>query len=290
VPIVIFFLAHWQLSVFFQSTFLHRYGAHRQFTMSKRAERVFHFLAWFVMGSSYLSPRAYAILHRMHHAYSDTPKDPHSPIHEPNFFKMMEKTKVFYRQLRRREVAVEPRFEGGYPEWKLFDETLNTMTTSVMWGTIYSLIYLAYAIPTGHYWVLALLPLHWFLGPIHGAIVNYCGHKVGYRNYDSDDASKNTLVFDVLTMGELFQNNHHRYGQSPNFAARWFEIDPAYSVIRVLGWLKVLDLSKAQYMRYPDRLTRKEPDALDLGEVATSVAASVSRVTAAEQVTQANPS
>ena len=44
-------------------------------------------------------------------------------------------------------------------------------------------------------------------------------------------------------------------------------------------------------MRYPDRLTaRKEPDALDLGEVATSVAASVSRAAAAEQVTQANPS
>jgi stearoyl-CoA desaturase (delta-9 desaturase) len=41
--IVLFFVLHWQLSVFFQSFFLHRYGAHRQFTMSKRWERVFHF-------------------------------------------------------------------------------------------------------------------------------------------------------------------------------------------------------------------------------------------------------
>eukprot|EP01036_Dinobryon_divergens_P038408 gene38408-50429_t len=30
-------------------------------------------------GSSFLSPRAYAILHRMHHAFSDTKRDPHSP-------------------------------------------------------------------------------------------------------------------------------------------------------------------------------------------------------------------
>ena len=56
------------------------------------------------------------------------------------------------------------------------------------------------------------------MGPVHGAIVNWAGHKIGYRNYDSDDNSKNTLVFDVLTMGELFQNNHHKWGQAPNFA------------------------------------------------------------------------
>ena len=77
--IAIFFVLHWQLSVFFQSFFLHRYGAHRQFEMSPRMEKVFHFLTWIVQGSSFLSPRAYAILHRLHHAYSDTPKDPHSP-------------------------------------------------------------------------------------------------------------------------------------------------------------------------------------------------------------------
>ena len=67
-----------------QSFFLHRYGAHKQFALSKRWERVFHFATWLTQGSSYLSPRAYAILHRMHHAYSDTPKDPHSPANHGN--------------------------------------------------------------------------------------------------------------------------------------------------------------------------------------------------------------
>jgi stearoyl-CoA desaturase (Delta-9 desaturase) len=245
----LFLFVHWQMSVFFQSFFLHRYGAHRQFTMSPRAERFFHFMAWFVMGSSYLSPRAYAILHRMHHAYSDTEKDPHSPVYEPNFFRMMNRTKDIYRGIRRGTITPESRFEGGYPSWPLLDVKLNTMVTSVLWGTLYAGIYLAYALATHHYWVFVLVPLHWFLGPIHGAIVNYCGHRVGYRNFDSDDGSRNTLVFDVLTMGELFQNNHHKFSQSPNFGARWYEIDPSFLIMRGLHAVGLIEMPQTQRAR-----------------------------------------
>src|SRR3954469_23347734 len=95
-----FFVLHWQLSVFCQTFFLHRYGAHRQFTMTKGWERFFHVLTWATQGSSYLSPRAYAILHRMHHAYSDTPKDPHSPENYGNVMTMMWATKKIYSDLR----------------------------------------------------------------------------------------------------------------------------------------------------------------------------------------------
>jgi stearoyl-CoA desaturase (delta-9 desaturase) len=258
VAIALFFLFHWQLSVFFQSFFHHRYGAHRQFTMSKRWERTFHFLAWFVQGSSYLNPRAYAILHRMHHAYSDTPKDPHSPMHQRNLFAMMWRTKKIYEDVKERRVAVEPRFEDGYPEWSLLDDKLSTMPLAVAWGTLYALVYIAFAT---HWWMFLLLPFHWFLGPVHGAIVNYCGHKIGYRNYASDDNSKNTLVFDVLTMGELFQNNHHKWGQSPNFAVRFFEIDPAYQIMRVLEFVRVIDMSGAQRARWGAPRSRVTPTA-----------------------------
>jgi stearoyl-CoA desaturase (delta-9 desaturase) len=251
--ILIFFVLHWQLSVLFQSFFHHRYGAHRQFTMSKAWERTFHFVSWAIQGASYLNPRAYAVMHRMHHAYSDTPKDPHSPVHQPNFFAMMWRTKKQYDDLRTRRVTPEPRFDGGYPEWKLVDETLAGWGASVAWGALYVGYYAVFAT---HAWMFLLLPFHWFMGPTHGAIVNWFGHKLGYRNYGSDDNSKNTLVFDVLTMGELFQNNHHKWGQSPNFAVRWFEIDPTYQFIRVLGGLRIIDLSGAQVARWQPRPAR----------------------------------
>ena len=93
-----------------------------------------------------------------------------------------------------------------------------------------------------HWAWFILLPFHYLMGPIHGAIVNWCGHKYGYRNFNSDDASKNTLIFDFVTAGELFQNNHHKFGMSPNFAVRWFEVDPTWQVIKVLAFLKILKL------------------------------------------------
>jgi stearoyl-CoA desaturase (delta-9 desaturase) len=247
---VALFLVHWQASVFLQTFFLHRYGAHRQFTMSKGWERTFHLLTFLVQGPSYLNPRAYAILHRMHHAYSDTPQDPHSPTHQPNFFVMMWRTKTQYEDVKYRRVPVDARFDGRTPEWPLLDEKLSNMKIAVAWGTVYALFYLAFA---PHWWLLALLPFHWLMGPVHGAIVNWAGHKLGYRNFDSDDNSKNTLVFDVLTMGELFQNNHHKFGQSPNFAVRVFEIDPAYQIMRVFNALGIIDMSGAQTSRWERR-------------------------------------
>ena len=259
VVILLFFVLHWQVSVFFQSFYLHRYGAHRQFTMSKRWERTMHFLTWAVQGSSYLSPRAYAIMHRMHHAYSDTPRDPHSPVQQTSFFAMMWRTKKIYEGIKNRRLPVEPRFEGGYPEGELLDGTLSNWWTTIGWGALYALFYIAFAT---HWWMFLLLPFHWFIGPVHGAIVNWCGHKVGYRNYDGADNSKNTLVFDVLTMGELFQNNHHKWGQSPDFAVRWFEIDPAYQIMKGLAALRIIDMSGAQKARWQPGLAAPVPPIL----------------------------
>jgi stearoyl-CoA desaturase (delta-9 desaturase) len=247
VAIAIFFVLHWQAAVFFQSFYLHRYGAHRQFEMSPRMERFFYFCTWIVQGSSFLSPRGYAILHRLHHAYSDTEKDPHSPHFYRDVFTMMWQTKKRYEGFVTRKEAPEAKFDGGYPEWPALDKIADSWGTRIAFMVAYTAFYAAFAT---HAWMFLLLPVHFLMGPVHGAIVNWGGHKYGYRNYASDDRSRNSLPFDFLTAGELFQNNHHKYGMSPSFAVRWFEVDPTYVMMKALHAVGLIDMTGAQKARW----------------------------------------
>jgi len=252
VAIVILFIVHWQLSVFCQSFFLHRYGAHRQFSMSPGWEKFFNILTAIAQNSSYLNPRGYAILHRMHHAYSDTPKDPHSPKDfgpmVPGLFKMMYRTKRIYHELAYFEKAPEPRFDGQFPKSPLLEWMGKSWTMRVVWGAAFFVFYWFFVTAP---WQWALLPFHWIMGAMHGAIVNWAGHRYGYRNFELDDVSRNTLPgVDFLTAGELYQNNHHKYPMSPNFAARWFELDTTYVVMRLLHKVGVIDMSRSQKIRY----------------------------------------
>lgn len=192
-------------------------------------------VTFFSQGSSFLNPRAYAIMHRMHHAYSDTEKDPHSPHFFKDVWQMTLHTKNIYVDYVKNRTEPEKAFRGNYPEWPLMDAISDNWIIRVLFGVLYFVIYLFIA---PHWLFFLLLPVHFFMGPVHGAIVNWCGHKYGYSNYDNDDHSKNSLPIDLLLMGELMQNNHHKSPNSINFAKKWWEFDPTYPVIRFfsLGW------------------------------------------------------
>ena len=123
----------------------------------------------------------------------------------------------------------------------------STIGSRVVWGAAFFAFYYFFATAA---WQWILLPGHWIMGAMHGAIVNWGGHRYGYRNFPNDDVSRNSLPIDFLTGGELFQNNHHKYPMSPNFAARWFELDTTYQVMKVLNKVCVIDMSRAQKMRY----------------------------------------
>jgi len=206
-------------------------------------EKFFYIFAWVTQGSSYLNPRAYAILHRMHHAYSDTEKDPHTPHFFKEVFTMMMHTKKIYNDVLNKRVVIDEKFDRNFPEYPAIDKIADSWFTRIAFGVGYTAFYVAFAT---HWWMFLFLPIHYLMGPIHGAIVNWAGHKYGYRNFNEGDKSKNTFILDFLMMGELFQNNHHHAGSKPNFAAKWFEFDPTYPIILLLDKLNVIKLVRVK--------------------------------------------
>jgi stearoyl-CoA desaturase (delta-9 desaturase) len=240
---IIFLIVHWYLSLFSQTFFLHRYAAHKMFLMNKFWERCFSLFTYITQGSSYLSPRAYAIMHRMHHAFSDTPKDPHSPHNSSNVFTMMWKTKDIYIAYVRNNMMPEARFDMQ-PIWERLEKLGETWFSRLAWGTAYTLVYIfLFMYADMPWWCFLFIPIHYLMGPIHGAIVNWSGHKYGYSNFDNNDKSKNSLPWDILMLGELFQNNHHKLPNRVNFGTRWFEFDPTYPVIKMLLLLRIIRMN-----------------------------------------------
>lgn len=239
--ILVFFLAHWFLSLFCQTFFLHRYASHKMFSMSKFWERFFYLFTFLSQGTSFLNPRAYAIMHRMHHAYSDTEKDPHSPHFFRDVWEMTMKTKDIYLSYSKYGIEPEKAFRGNYPEWKLVDKLSDMWSVRILFAIFYILFYIQFA---NYWWMYLLLPIHFFIGPVQGAVVNWCGHKYGYSNYNNSDHSKNTVPIDIFLMGELMQNNHHKSPNNVNFAKKKFEFDPTFPLVVILNWVGIIKLRK----------------------------------------------
>ncbi len=241
--LIIFFVLHWFASVFFQTAFLHRYASHKMFTMGPVREKIFFIFTWMSQGSSYLVPRAYAVMHRMHHDFSDTEKDPHSPHFFKDVISMMLKTKEIYTGFVTGKLTAAYKYCQDLPVWEKFEKFAGSSYTRLAWGALYTAFYLLIIIKfdLSYFWLL-LLPIHYLMGPIHGAIVNWCGHKYGYSNFDNHDKSKNSEPIGFLLMGELFQNNHHKYPTSANFAKRWFEFDPTYVILVMMHYTGIIRL------------------------------------------------
>ena len=241
-PIIIFFVIHHYLSLFSQTFFHHRYSAHKMFSMSRAWEKFFFMFSWFVQGSSYLSPYAYGVMHRMHHAHADTELDPHSPKYDSNVFTMMWRTKKIYYSILTKQAVIDPKFTKEVPDWQSFDNFANSWITRLGWAAFYITFYFIFVT---QWWMWLLLPFHFVMGPVHGAIINWFAHKYGYRNHNIEDTSKNLFPLEVIMWGEGLHNNHHKHPSNPNFANKWFEFDLAYPVIRALNWFGVIKLRKS---------------------------------------------
>jgi stearoyl-CoA desaturase (delta-9 desaturase) len=171
----------------------------------------------------------------MHHAYTDTEKDPHSPLYDKNMWTLMWNTRAFSTSIFRGTFKPEERFLKNLTNWA------HSWVSRVMWMIVYTVIYVLFA-PSP--WFYLLIPFHILTVPIAAVFINWVAHKWGSVNYEMKNTSKNLWPFDFIMLGEAYHNNHHKYLGSANMGHKWYEIDPVYGVILVLHKLRVVRINK----------------------------------------------
>lgn len=211
----------------------HRYFSHNAF----RTGRVFQFvLAFLGATAAQLGPLWWASHHRRHHAHSDTPADLHSPTLHGFFWSHL--GWLFCRS------ATDPEYSNvqdfaKYPEIRWLDRHTwvaygslalllwgvgeGLRTARPEWGTS-GLQFVAWG-----FFVSTLLVYHVTFS------INSLMHLFGSRRYATADTSRNNPVLAILSFGEGWHNNHHRYPVSARQGFRWWEIDITYYVLRLLG-------------------------------------------------------
>ena len=58
--------------------------------------------------------------------------------------------------------------------------------------------------------------------------------SLGYRYYPTNDNSTNVLWLWPCLFGDAWHNNHHADPKNSNFSKRWWEIDPAHWLIKLI--------------------------------------------------------
>jgi stearoyl-CoA desaturase (delta-9 desaturase) len=64
--------------------------------------------------------------------------------------------------------------------------------------------------------------------------VNSVTHMWGYRNYDTDENSRNNVFVGLWSNGEGWHNNHHAQPRAAAHGHKWWEFDLTYLTIRFL--------------------------------------------------------
>ncbi|TBW56040.1 acyl-CoA desaturase [Marinobacter halodurans] len=238
-----FAIAFFVVRMFAITGFYHRYFSHKTFKTSRGWQFVFALLG---ASAAQRGPLWWAAHHRHHHQHSDAPEDLHSPQHGGFWwshigwftcdagFAMDDKRVRDW--LKFPELRFINRFDALMPAVcitliYLLGEALARwapgLGTSglqlVVWGFCISTVALFHATVS----------------------INSLAHVWGRRRFETEDDSRNNVWLALLTLGEGWHNNHHRWPLSARQGFRWYEIDVTYYLLWLMEKLGIIhDLNR----------------------------------------------
>jgi fatty-acid desaturase len=219
----------------------HRLLTHRGLRCPRWLEHGFVVLAILCLQDT---PARWVAVHRRHHQHSDRQPDPHTPL--ASFFwahmgwllvKHPELARLGIYQRYAKDILRDPFYL--MLERNALQLTINLLQLPVFFAIGYAGEWLrggsaAMAVHDG----LSLMLFGTFVRTVivwHQTwAVNSIAHVWGYRNYDTDEDSRNNLMVGVVANGEGWHNNHHADPRSARHGHRWWEIDVTFMAVRLL--------------------------------------------------------
>ena len=226
------------LRMFAITGFYHRYFSHRSFKTSRVVQFFFALLG---NSSMQRGPLWWAATHRHHHKHSDEKIDAHSPVHHGfawshiGWLTSMKNFPTNYQVI---------------PDLKKYPELVFLNRFDQIVPFIYGLIMISLGAileifaPSLNVTMWQFFVWTFFISTtvlLHGTLfINSLAHVWGNRRYETKDDSRNSFLLSIITLGEGWHNNHHRYPHSARQGFRAVEIDFTYYGLKALAWLGLI--------------------------------------------------
>jgi sn-1 stearoyl-lipid 9-desaturase len=220
----------------------HRLLTHRGFKVPKWLEYTLSIFGTVALQSG---PLSWVTTHRIHHAFTETDKDPHSPRNGTYWAHM---GWIFRGTAQNQSWATMQRYCPDFANDR-FHQVLNKY----------------YYVPTVILGIILLAIGGWtmviwgvFLRTVFGWhatwLVNSATHLWGSRRFETRDDSRNNALIAAVSFGEGWHNNHHAYPRSAKHGLRWYEFDINWIQIR---FLELIGLAKNVYA-YSDKAEQEK--------------------------------
>ena len=223
-----------QITMLSVTVYLHRDQAHRALDLHPALRHFFRFWIWCTSG---MLTREWVAIHRKHHAFCETPDDPHSPVIYGIRKVLLEGAELY--RAEKDNLATLEKFGRGTPD----DWLEKNVYLRIPYGGILLLVLvdlLLFGIPG-----IIIIAVQMVSMPVFAAgVINGLGHYSGYRNFECDDASTNIVPWGILIGGEELHNNHHAFPTSAKFSVRRWEFDIGWLYIRVLQAIGLARVNK----------------------------------------------
>lgn len=194
----------------------HRILSHRAFKLKPVVRKIMIVIASFANVGSAIT---WVAVHRAHHRYADTSKDPHSPHHMPWYYMMF-----------------GTMYSKAHPKFAI--DLLRDPFCKFMhkWYYAVQIPYVILLAVLGGW--QAVLAFHFIPGAltwIGGSAVNYLNHTSGYKPFDDQGTSTNHPLTGYLVFGEGWHNVHHANPTKPTTSLNWWEFDLLYWIGCLIG-------------------------------------------------------
>jgi stearoyl-CoA desaturase (delta-9 desaturase) len=232
--ILAYTLATTHITIAAVTIYLHRHQAHRALELHSLPSHFFRFWLWIATG---MQTKAWAAIHRKHHAKCETPDDPHSP--QTRGLK-----EVFWRgaelyRVEAKNADTLSKYGHGTPN----DWIENHVYSRFPWQGLGLMLIINLALFGALGLTVWAVQMLWI--PVTAAgIINGVGHFWGYRNFEAPDASTNISPWGILIGGEELHNNHHTYPTSAKLSVKPYEFDIGWLYIRLLSMLGLAKVKK----------------------------------------------